>query len=297
MTLESAITEFIANLERENVSTQTLRAYRSDLEQFLRYLSPQGQPPPSLIEIDLLILREWVADLFHQGLKSVTMRRKISAIRAFWKYLVREGAVELDVARLLSLPKLPRTVPRVPSAEKTNSLLNDIAADKLEQPLLERDVAVFEVLYGCGLRVSELVGLDVDDIDLQERVLRVRGKGRKERIVPFTEQLRRCLDTWLATRGPEPGERAVFLSGKRRRISDRSVRRLVKFYAIALTGDPTVHPHTFRHAYATHLLRDGADLRSIQELLGHAQLSTTQKYTQVSLADLMAVYDKAHPRA
>ncbi len=297
MTLDSAISEFIANLERENVSPQTLRAYRSDLEQFIRYLSPQGQAPPPLTEIDLLVLREWVADLFHQGLKSVTLRRKISAIRAFWKYLVREAIVDLDVARLLSLPKAPRTVPRVPSAEQTNSLLNDIAANKLEQPLLERDVAIFEVLYGCGLRVSELVGLDIDDIDLRERVLRVRGKGRKERIVPFTAQLRGCLDTWLTKRGAEPGERAVFLSAKRRRISDRSVRRLVKFYAIALTGDPTVHPHTFRHAYATHLLRDGADLRSIQELLGHAQLSTTQKYTQVSLADLMAVYDKSHPRA
>ena len=292
-----AIQKFLEHLSRENASPQTFRAYGADLRQLRQYFSPPGQSPPAPSAVDLLMLREWVADLFHQGLSSVTMRRKIAAVRSLWKFMVREGIAENDVPRLLSIPKIAKTVPRVPSAEKTNALLDDIARNTLDRPHPERDVAIFEVLYGCGLRVSELVGLNIEDVDLSERVMRVRGKGRKERMVPFTEGLRRVLAKWFGVRAAPNTERAVFLSDRGKRLSDRAVRRLVKLYAIAFTGDPTVHPHTFRHAYATHLLRDGADLRSIQELLGHAQLSTTQKYTQVSLADLMAIYDKAHPRA
>lgn len=291
------VSGFLAELERENASPQTLRAYRNDLLQFVSYLSPADAECPSAREIDLLVLREWVMDLYHQGLKSVTLRRKIAAIRTFWKYLVREGVVDLDAARLLAIPKTPKNLPRVPSAEQTNSLLDAIAAGGVAQPQPERDLAIFELLYGCGLRVSELVGLDLDDLDLEGRVLRVTGKGRKERMVPFTARVRDVLNRWLAQRAAATEERAVFLAVRGGRLSDRAVRRLVKIYAIALSGDTTVHPHTFRHAYATHLLREGANLREIQELLGHAQLSTTQKYTQVSLADLMAVYDKAHPRA
>lgn len=296
-TLSTLVTGFLAELERESASPQTLRAYRNDLLQLVGYLTPSGEECPRAREIDLLVLREWVMDLYHQGLKSVTLRRKIAAIRAFWKYLVREGVVDLDVARLLVIPKAPKSLPQVPSAEKTNALLDGIAAGEVAQPQPERDVAIFEMLYGCGLRVSELVGLDLDDLDLTDRVMRVRGKGRKERLVPFTRRLRGILDLWLAKRAATAEERAVFLAVRGGRLSDRAVRRLVKIYSVALTGDLTVHPHTFRHAYATHLLRDGANLREIQELLGHAQLSTTQRYTQVSLADLMAVYDKAHPRA
>ena len=296
-TLSTLVTGFLAELERENASPQTLRAYRNDLLQFVSYLSPADAECPAAREIDLLVLREWVMDLYHQGLKSVTLRRKIAAIRTFWKYLVREGMADVDVARLLVIPKAPKNLPRVPSAEQTNSLLDAIAAGGVAQPLPERDLAIFEPLYGCGVRVSEVVGLDLDDLDLEGRVLRVTGKGRKERMVPFTERVREVLNRWLAKRAATVGERAVFLAVRGGRLSDRAVRRLVKIYAIAFTGDTTVHPHTFRHAYATHLLREGANLREIQELLGHAQLSTTQKYTQVSLADLMAVYDKAHPRA
>ncbi|MCL4782998.1 MAG: tyrosine recombinase XerC [Bryobacterales bacterium] len=296
-TLSTLVTGFLAELERENASPRTLRAYRNDLLQFVSYLSPADAECPPAREIDQLVLREWVMDLYHQGLKSVTLRRKIAAIRTFWKYLVREGIVDLDVARLLVIPKTPKNLPRVPSAEQTNSLLDAIAAGGVAQPQPERDLAIFELLYGCGVRVSELVGLDLDDLDLEGRVLRVTGKGRKERMVPFTGRVRDVLNRWLAKRAAAVEERAVFLAVRGGRLSDRAVRRLVKIYAIALTGDTTVHPHTFRHAYATHLLREGANLREIQELLGHAQLSTTQKYTQVSLADLMAVYDKAHPRA
>ncbi|MDZ7636729.1 MAG: tyrosine recombinase XerC [Bryobacterales bacterium] len=296
-TLPEAVAQLLEELERENASPQTLRAYRSDLHQFVAYLSPKDAVCPPPREIDLLVLREWVAHLFHQGLKSVTLRRKIAAVRRMWKFMAREAIVEVDVARLLVIPKAPKTLPRVPSAEQTNTLLDRIAGGELAQPDLARDVAIFELLYGCGLRVSELVGLDRDDIDFTDRVMRVRGKGRKERMVPFTERLGNVLEQWLEKREVPIGERAVFVSKRGKRMTDRAIRHLVKLYSIALTGDPTVHPHTFRHAYATHLLRDGANLREIQELLGHAQLSTTQKYTQVSLADLMAVYDKAHPRA
>jgi integrase/recombinase XerC len=297
MLLADAISGFLDEMARESASPQTLRAYRTDLEQLLAYLTPPDSACPAPHEIDLLTLREWLADLFHQGLKSVTLRRKIAAIRTFWKYMVRQGIVDSDPARLLVIPKAPKTLPRVPSAEKTNELLDQVASGIVERPQPERDLAMLELLYGCGLRVSELAGLNLDDIDFRERVLRVRGKGRKERMVPFTSRVRQVLEEWLPKRQAIPGETAVFVAGSGKRISDRSVRRVVKIYATALTADPTIHPHTFRHAYATHMLREGANLREIQELLGHAQLSTTQKYTQVSLTDLMAVYDKAHPRA
>jgi integrase/recombinase XerC len=156
-------------------------------------------------------------------------------------------------------------------------------------------LAIFELLYGCGLRISELVGLDLEDFDFSERWIRVRGKGRKERQVPFGTKAATALERYLATRCSS--ERALFLNHRGTRLTDRGARGIVKFYARMITGDSSIHPHSLRHAYATHLLSDGADLRAIQELLGHSQLSTTQKYTQVSLTDLMAVYDKAHPKA
>jgi integrase/recombinase XerC len=209
---------------------------------------------------------------------------------------VREGLVAVNTARLMASPKTPRTIPRVMTAEQTSRLL-DAAAGREERPRLARDLAILEMLYGCGLRVSELAGLSLEDIDSQERWLRVRGKGRKERQVPFPSKAAAALERCLAERKPAPGEKAVFLNRKGTRLTDRSVRNIVKFYATLLAGDASIHPHSFRHAYATHLLSDGADLRSIQELLGHARLSTTQKYTQVSLADLMAVYDRSHPKA
>jgi integrase/recombinase XerC len=185
----------------------------------------------------------------------------------------------------------------VPSAEQTNYLLDQAAGAGRKGPDNERDIAILELLYGCGLRVSELVGLDVADLELTGRWVRVRGKGRKERQVPVPSKAALAVQACLAKRAPESGVSAVFLNRGGRRLSDRSVRAIVKRYAVAFGGDASLHPHSLRHAFATHLLSDGADLRSIQELLGHAQLSTTQKYTQVSLADLMAVYDKAHPKS
>ncbi|HEU5400006.1 MAG TPA: tyrosine-type recombinase/integrase, partial [Terriglobales bacterium] len=198
----------------------------------------------------------------------------------------------------LRTPKLPQRLPDVMPEEKTNRMLDSVdAGNPIEKPSKERDVAFLELLYGCGIRVGELVGINLENVDLNEGWLKVRGKGNKERQVPIPERAAAAVERYLAVRKPKPGEHALFLNNRGTRLTDRRVRDLVKFYALATTGDSTVHPHSFRHAYATHLLADGADLRAIQELLGHARLSTTQKYTKVSLADLMAVYDKAHPKA
>jgi integrase/recombinase XerC len=183
------------------------------------------------------------------------------------------------------------------TAGQMNSLIDGVGAGKLERPFPVRDLAIFELLYGCGVRVSELAGLNVEDLDRAQGWLRVRGKGKKERQVPMPGRAARVLENYLGERPVVRDEPAVFLNHRRRRLTTRGISGIVKFYATYLAGDPSVHPHSFRHAYATHLLADGADLRAIQELLGHSRLSTTQKYTQVSLTDLMAVYDKAHPKA
>ncbi len=177
-----------------------------------------------------------------------------------------------------------------------NALVDGVGAGKLERPHPARDHAILEFLYGCGVRVSELVGLNLEDIDQTERWIRVRGKGRKERQVPYGGKAAVALDRYLADRGVHK-DTALFLNHRGRRLTDRGVRGIIKLYATLIAGDSSIHPHSFRHAFATHLLSDGADLRAIQELLGHSRLSTTQKYTQVSLTDLMAVYDKAHPKA
>ena len=254
--------------------------------------------PPEPAAIDLLTLREWLAWLYGQKLDAVTIRRKLAAVRGLFRFLAREGVVPVNVARLVRTPKAPKKLPEVMTAEQANTLVDGVGDDRLwsaRSPL--RDRAIFELLYGCGLRISELAGLNLDDIDRSERWLRVRGKGRKERQVPVPGKAADALERYLSERPVVRDEQAVFLNHLGRRLTDRGVAGIVKLYATLLSGDPSVHPHSFRHAYATHLLADGADLRAIQELLGHARLSTTQKYTQVSLTDLMAVYDKAHPKA
>ncbi|MCX6619926.1 MAG: tyrosine recombinase XerC [Acidobacteria bacterium] len=289
--------EFIGELRRENSSPHTVRNYESDLEQFLTYFSPPGAEPPAPSAIDPIAIREWMGSLFDARLTAASVRRKLAALRSFFKYLVRMAVIENSPARLVRTPRMPKTLPRVPSEAKANELLNGVAADKLEKPSVERDVAIFEMLYGCGLRVSELTGLNLDDFDWAERWVRVRGKGRKERQIPFGGKAAAALERYLTNRKPAPGETALFLNRGHRRLTTRSIHSIVKFYARVLTGDDSIHPHTLRHAFATHLLANGADLRSIQELLGHASLSTTQRYTQVSLQDLIAVYDKAHPKA
>jgi len=295
--LASQIDRFVEELRRNNVSPHTLSAYASDLAQFLEYFSPPGAEPPAPREFEVCKIREWLGDLYQQKLTAVSMRRKLSALRAFFRFLAREGAIELNPARLVRMPKAPLRLPQVMTEEQVNGLLDGVIAGKLERRHPARDVAIFEFLYGCGLRVSELVGLNLDDIDRGERWLRIRGKGRKERQVPYGAKAEAALERYLPERKATPAETAVFLNHRGGRLTRRGVELIVKLYATFLSGDSSVHPHSFRHAYATHLLADGADLRAIQELLGHARLSTTQKYTQVSLTDLIAVYDRAHPKA
>ncbi len=289
--LLTRIENFAEELRRGNASPHTVKSYGSDLREFAAYFTIPDQPEPALAEFDLLSLREWVASLHEHGAKAVTIRRKVAALRMFFRFLMREGVVAANPARLLRLPKLPQHLPSVPSAEDTNALIDAIATKETERPFPKRDLAIFELLYGCGLRVSELVGLNLQDLDTHEHWLLVRGKGRKERQVPVAAKAWTALESYVEARAGRPEQTAVFLNFRGARLTDRAVRYIVNFYAREL------HPHSFRHAYATHLLADGADLRSIQELLGHARLSTTQKYTQVSLTDLMRVYDAAHPKA
>ncbi|MEO8658002.1 MAG: tyrosine-type recombinase/integrase [Bryobacteraceae bacterium] len=296
--LAHQIGRYLDELRRQNASAHTVRNYGIDLAQFLEYFSLKDSTPPAVTEFNHLLIREWMGDLYRQNLNPTSIRRKLAAVRGLFQFLLREKLIEVNFAKLARTPKAPKTVPRVMTAEQTNNLVDAVGAGKLEQPHPARDLALFELLYGCGLRVSELVGLNLTDIDHSERWLRVRGKGRKERQVPFAGKAAEALAAYLAVRTPRlADEAAVFLNHTGNRLSDRGARGIVKRYAIALGDDPSVHPHSFRHAYATHLLSDGADLRSIQELLGHARLSTTQKYTQVELTDLMRVYDKAHPKA
>jgi integrase/recombinase XerC len=290
--MRECIAKYLAELERRGASKHTLRNYGSDLEQFASYFELPNEITPAIEQLDLPLLREWLGGLYDQGLTVVSVRRKIAAVRAMFKFLLREGVVQKNVTSRLRTPKIKQRLPEVMSAEKTNNLL-----DGAEQFSKERDMAFLELLYGCGIRVSELVGINLEDMDLRGGWLRVRGKGNKEREVPVAGRAVEAVGRYLEVRSAAPGERALFLNSRGGRLGDRQVRRLVKRYALLVTGDSTVHPHSFRHAYATHLLSDGADLRAIQELLGHARLSTTQKYTQVSLKNLQAVYDRAHPKA
>ena len=295
--LGAQIDNYLQELKRQGSSEHTILAYGDDLRQFLEFLSPPDLEPPAPKDIDLLLLREWLAALYRDKLKAVTIRRKLAAVRGLFRFLLREGVVPINVARLVRTPKAPKTLPDVMTPEQTNTLLDGVASNSLERPFPLRDRAIFELLYGCGIRVSELHGLNLDDLDRSERWIRVRGKGRKERQVPLPGTAADALERYLAIRPVVRDEPAVFLNHRKGRLTQRGIVGMVKFYSTALAGDPSVHPHSFRHAYATHLLSAGADLRSIQELLGHARLSTTQKYTQVSLTDLMAVYDRAHPKA
>jgi integrase/recombinase XerC len=324
----------------KNSSPHTISNYGKDLRQFVAFLTPPGMSLPALSAINHGIIREFVAHLHEQGLEKTSIARKLAALRSFFKYCVREGMLNESPARLVPTPKLPKRIPSILSAEEMNSFLNHLAemggslpkgkntskkewspAEALalrNQPklreeglLLRRDRALLELLYAAGLRVSELTGLDLVDIEQKERVLRVTGKGNKERIVPYGNKAQEALDKYwplreqllLQTSGgyasstATPHSEAVFLNYAGRRLTQRSVGRIVKKYVRLVNMNWDLHPHSLRHAFATHLLADGADLRAIQELLGHQSLSTTQKYTHASIRQLMDVYDKSHPHA
>ena len=302
----AAAERFLASLTLRNVSDSTVLNYGKDIALFAEYFAMSGQGPPCVNDISRLAIREFMADQRRRGLAQSTLARRLSALRVFFDYLVREEGLASNPARSVATPKIPKRLPHVMNAEEVNRLVDQVQYVKERDRIPDRtlrDRVIFELLYGAGLRVSELVGLDVTDLDLRERWIRVRGKGRKERQVPFGARAGEALDRYLVTRsklGPPVGMGALFIHrwrGSFRRLTARSVGLILKKYAKACTGDPSLHPHSLRHAFATHLLSEGADLRAIQELLGHASLSTTQKYTQLSMEQLMKVYDSAHPKA
>jgi integrase/recombinase XerC len=347
--MKEAIAKYLEYLRSvRNSSPHTISNYGRDLDQFVAYLSPPGAKPPVLDAVAHPVIREFVAHLHDHGLEKSSIARKLAALRSFFKYCVREGRLKENPARLVPTPKLPKRIPSVLSAEEMNGFLNQLVGMGAGEPVarrsskkssqltapvfaasvrkgqarqsgvieeglfLRRDRALLELLYAAGLRVSELTGLNLADMEQKERVLRVRGKGNKERIVPYGVKAQDALEhywplrdelllhtagTRASRRSAAPHTDAVFLNYSGRRLTQRSVGRIVKKYVRLVNVNWDLHPHSLRHAFATHLLADGADLRAIQELLGHQSLSTTQKYTHASIRQLMDIYDKAHPHA
>jgi integrase/recombinase XerC len=270
----------------KGASAHTIRSYRTDLAQFRSFLERQGLR--SLAEVDARVIRGYLAWLHGRGLDRVSIARKLAAVRSCFKFLVRRGIVTRNPGREVRAPRLPRKLVSFLPIDETEALL--------EAPSPRaRDRAVLELLYASGLRVSELAGLDLGDVDREAGTVRVMGKGRKERIVPFGEAAARALDLLLAERGPAPGP--LFTNSRGRRLTVRSLHTIVRRRARETGIARRVSPHTLRHTFATHMLDAGADLRLIQDLLGHSRLSTTQRYTHVSVDQLMRVYDSAHPRA
>jgi integrase/recombinase XerC len=288
-----------------NASPHTIRNYESDLVQFRDYL--RGGDPAVTVDIrtvDALRIRGFLALLYEREKKKASIARKLAAVRAFYKFLAREKVIEANPAATVSTPKLERKLPRIMTEEEMNTFLDRMAkAVETGEPVMRRDRAMLELLYASGLRVSELVGLDLRSVSFGDGMLLVRGKGRKERIVPFGSKAGQALNEYLPVRekilleSKKRGQAALFLNARGERLTTRSVDRLVKKYVSRLGPHVKVSPHSLRHAFASHLLTEGADLRAIQEMLGHRSLSTTQRYTQVSIKQLIDVYDKTHPKA
>jgi len=295
--VKNEIRDFLDYLTYErNVSINTVGAYRNDLESFLEFLCEQyftmARDQIDLQRLDHLAVRSYLAHLARKKLSRASIARHLSALRSFFKYLMREGTVEANPARGVATPRREKYLPSVLQSSEI-ALLFEIP--DLSSPLGIRDRAWLELLYASGLRISELVGIDLDDIELRARLVKVRGKGSKERIVPFGTKAAEAIRAYLDVRSSE--EDALFVNYRGQRITVRSVRRLFNTYVRAASLRAGISPHTLRHSFATHLLNAGADLRAIQELLGHASLSTTQKYTHLNDWQLIAVYKKAHPRA
>ena len=298
-----------------NASAHTVDAYGSDIGQFLQFAAQaRGCEPGDLrpAQLDLAAIRGFMADLHRQGHARTSVSRKLSALRAFGRYLRREGIIDLDPASLAVSPKSEHKVPAHLTVDEMTRLLE--MPDQSEA-LGRRDCAILELFYASGLRLSELVQLDLEDVNLSARIVRVMGKGRKERLVPFNTSARAALAAWLkdraalreaalaaasvtaSRRGAGSRREPVFVNFRGTRLTGRSVQRLVARYVAGCSTRFGISPHALRHSFATHLLEHGADLRAIQELLGHVQLSTTQRYTHVNMAQLQAAYRKAHPRA
>jgi integrase/recombinase XerC len=298
--------EYLAMLESERgASAHTVRAYQRELALFIAYLTKQFGKDCNVRRIEHLHIRGYLAELYSRGLSKASAARALAAVRSWFKWLARMGHVAQNPAALVATPKLPKHLPRVPTIEQMNRALDSRASEAEESGWPARDAVIFELLYGCGIRNAELVGLDLKHIRWAAETLLVRGKGAKERLVPFGDAAAAAIRAYLPEREARltaAGKRteALLISARVKssgRLTTRSVGRIVKRIAVAHGMAPETHPHTLRHAFGTHMLEEGADLRAIQELLGHERLSTTQRYTQLTVRQVAEVYDRTHPRA
>ena len=312
--LDALVADYLRVLANERgASAHTMRAYRRELHNFAAYIAEMHGNDQGPKNIEHTHIRAYLGTLYDRGLSKASAERALAAIRGWFKWLARGGQVEQNAASLVATPRLPKHLPRVPSIEQMNQVVDSVGEDAASWPA--RDTAILELLYGCGIRNAELTGLNLDDIHWANEAILVRGKGQKQRYVPLGDAAALALRAYLAERsallaagGDAKGftTPALFVNmqlrglsglGGQARLTTRSVGRIVKRIAILRGLSADVHPHTLRHAFGTHLLEEGADLRAIQELLGHERLSTTQRYTQLTTAQLTQVYDKTHPRA
>jgi len=294
-TVGKAIAKFIRALQGRNASVHTIKAYRTDLEEFSAYVGPQGWS-----DIDHVLIRGYLSSLYERGLSKTSVARALAALRSLYRWLAQEGVVDQNPAKLVATPKLPKKLPRVPTIEEVNTVLDEEMPDS--SAFAERDRVILELLYGCGIRNSELIGINLDDIRWSNEIILVRGKGKKERYVPLGESAADAVRAYLPRRQQVIGdartsEKALLVNLRGSRLTTRSVGRIVKQIAVSKGLSPDVHPHTLRHAFGTHMLEEGADLRAIQEMLGHERLATTQRYTQLTVKHVMEVYDRTHPHA
>lgn len=294
-TVQKAIDQFLRSLRERNVSLHTIKAYSGDLRNFAAYAGSRDWR-----HIDHVTIRGFLSHLYEKGLGKTSVARSLAAVRSLYRWLAQEGVVEQNPAALVSTPKLPKKLPRVPTIEEMNTVLDGEMPEVASFP--ERDQVMFELLYGCGIRNSELIGINLDDIRLSAEAILIRGKGKKERYVPFGDSVKAGLAAYLPARQralaePRKNTNALLINQRGGRLTTRSVGRIIKKIAVAKGLSPDVHPHTLRHAFGTHMLEEGADLRAIQEMLGHERLSTTQRYTQLSMKHVLEVYDQTHPRA
>jgi integrase/recombinase XerC len=292
--------DFLAMLAHERAaSPHTLRAYRREVGNFAGYLAEQGL---EVGRVDHLQIRRYLGELYDRGLVKASVARSLAAIRSWFHWLARAGHVSSNPAVLVATPKLPKHLPRVPSIEQMNQLVETVASGE-GAAWPERDRMIFELLYGCGIRNAELVGLNVNDVHWAREVILVRGKGRKQRYVPLGDAAADAIRAYLPSRQAKLAGKtseALLLNLQMKgtgRLTTRSVGRIVKRISLAKGLPAEIHPHTLRHAFGTHMLEEGADLRAIQELLGHERLSTTQRYTQLTVGQVTQVYDRTHPRA
>jgi integrase/recombinase XerC len=290
-----AARQFLFSLRERNASAHTIKAYAGDLANFAAYVGERKWR-----EIDHIAIRGFLSHLYERGLSKTSVARSLAAVRSLYRWLALEEVVEQNPAALVSTPRLPKKLPRVPTIEEMNSVLDGQMPEVAAFP--ERDRLMLELLYGCGIRNSELVGINLDDVRMSMETMLIRGKGKKERYVPFGDAVKSALASYLPARQSVLSESrastsALLINRRGGRLTTRSVGRIIKKIAVAKGLSPDVHPHTLRHAFGTHMLEEGADLRAIQELLGHERLSTTQRYTQLSMKHLLSVYDQTHPRA